>query len=302
MTDDLDDLLTDLAAAAERAAAHGTLGGETPAAVHRITARVRRRRAVRHTGQGVAVACAAGALVAGGAQVRGALHAPPAAGPAQTGSDADDLRITSLPIPGPPTAADGPQTSAPPTTPPEASALASAAASAKADAEAHDKEAAEVRARLEQAMRAAQYGPAAAVFWCGEPVHTTIHSRPDAHGLLLAADDDLSAQVSGVAQLTWHATLPAAPRYAIVGADGTVVAQLVEDDDTQTRVDGTRPEQTRRLAGGVHLVACEGAPDVVRGEKVVAWPYVDAEVYSSRSDTTGTPVVVIADPREITVP
>ncbi|MDM7854458.1 hypothetical protein [Cellulomonas alba] len=304
MTDDLDDLLADLAAAATRAAAHGTLGGEAPAAVHRITARVRRRRAVRHTGQGVAVACAAGALVAGGAQVRGAMHAPPTAGPAQTGSDVDDLRIdTFAPAPSDPgTAADdGPRTDGPATTVPPG-ALASAVASAKADAEAQDRAAAEERARVERELRLGLGDPAAAIFRCGEPVHTTIHSRPDANGLLLAADDDLTAQVTGIAQLTWHAELPTAARYAIVGTDGTVVARLVEDDATRTRVDGTRPEQTYRLAGGVHVVGCEGKPDVTPGEKVVAWPYVSADVYKDASSTTGTPVVAIAEPREITVP
>jgi hypothetical protein len=281
MTDDLDTLLTDLADAAGRAAARGTLGGEAPATVHRITARVRRRRAVRHTGQGVAVACAAGALVAGGAQVRDALRTPFAGQVPAAGTHTDGVpRGTGAPPTAPVTSrgTGAPPTADPAPTPGSGEPTAGAT-SPSADA-----------------------GPAAAIFRCGEPVHTTIHSLPDSHGLLLAAEDDLTAQVAGAAGVTWHAELPTAPRFAVLGADATVVALLVEDDDTRTRVDGTRPEQTYRLSGGVHVVGCEGVPAPTSGEKLVAWPYVSAAVYSDDADATPTPVVVVAEPREITVP
>lgn len=302
MNDDLDALLTDLAEAATRAAAHGTLGDTAPAAVHRITARVRRRRAVRHTGQGVAVACAAGALVAGGAHVQDVLRSPTTTGPSVSADGPLDL-----PFSGVTSELDGPVTSLgspAPTAGPRASAsdLESDVATGRAQADAQAKQHADEEARVEQELRAAEHGPAATVFRCGEPVHTTIHTRPDAHGLLLAADDDLTAVVTGVAQDTWHADLPAAARYALLGPDGTVVGRLVEDDDATTRVDGTRPEQQYRLHGALHVVGCPDQPDVTSGEKLVAWPYVSAGVYSSASDTTATAVVVIAEPREITVP
>jgi len=282
MTDTLDHLLADLADAATHAAAGGALGGDAPAAVHRITTRVRRRRAARHTGQGVAAACAAGVLVAGTAHLHEVLRTPFPGGAAAT--SAPDTRPEAPPPTGQPQALESAVA--------HASAEADGASKAAADAEA-----AAVEQQLEAALHAA-----AAIFRCGEPVHTTIHTRPDTHGLLLAADDDLTAVVSGVAQATWHADLPTAARYALVGTDGTVVAQLVEDDAALTRVDGTQPEQQYRLSGALHVVGCPDARDVTPGEKLVAWPYVSADVYSSTADTTATPVVVIADPREITVP
>jgi hypothetical protein len=69
MSDDLENLLSDLAAAAEADAAGGGFGDGSPA-LHRVVTRVRRRRVARQTGTGVAVACAAGALAFGVTQVR----------------------------------------------------------------------------------------------------------------------------------------------------------------------------------------------------------------------------------------
>ncbi|MDM7832274.1 hypothetical protein [Cellulomonas edaphi] len=88
MNDDLDDLLSDLAAAAGTAAAHGALGDDGTT-VQRIARRVRRRRTARRAGAGAVVACAAGAVAFGAVQLRGG-GLPSVAPPVSTaGAEAD---------------------------------------------------------------------------------------------------------------------------------------------------------------------------------------------------------------------
>lgn len=135
-------------------------------------------------------------------------------------------------------------------------------------------------------------------FACGEPVGMTIHSRPDAGGLVLAADEDLSVTLGVAGDASVTATVPTAGTFALVGDDGTVVGYLYPDEDDLVETDLRAAQgDTTRLDGGVHLVACESA-DIPA--EAVAWPFVQATVRSTTADDEGRrAVVVAADPRTL---
>ncbi|GEL95799.1 hypothetical protein [Cellulomonas composti] len=258
MNDELHDLLADLADTVARGA-HGL--DET--AAKRVTTRVRRRRVARQTGTGVAAACAVGALGIGAAQVREGSPSLPAGTPGTT--------------------------STPPSRTPTPAPTRAASSDPTVDDDLSDATPQE---------RAAALGPAAGIFWCGEEVGVTIQTRPDADGIVLAADDDLSMVLSAGSSTDTTVEV-AGGSYALVGADGTVVGFVVPDDDEPSYASFT-PGSSLGLDGPLHLVACEvDGPET--GDRLVAWPYVPVVLHDFDAGTAQT-VVAIADPRTITVP
>lgn len=138
-------------------------------------------------------------------------------------------------------------------------------------------------------------------FGCGEPVGLTVGTRPDARGLVLAADEDLSVTLGVAGDASVTATVPVAGTFALVGEDGDVVGYLYPDEDDRTTVelDAARGD-TARLDDGVHLVACD---DTEIPDQVTAWPFVQATILETSADDEGArAVVAVADPRTLDLP
>ncbi|MBT0994162.1 hypothetical protein KIN34_07675 [Cellulomonas sp. DKR-3] len=135
-------------------------------------------------------------------------------------------------------------------------------------------------------------------FACGEPVGLTVHTRPDAAGLVLAADDDLSVTLGVAGDASVSATVPVAGTFALVGEDGDIVGYLYPDEDAQTTVhlDAAQGDTTR-LDDGVHLIACD---DTEIPDRVTAWPFVQATIVeTSADDKSERAVVAVADARTL---
>jgi hypothetical protein len=151
---------------------------------------------------------------------------------------------------------------------------------------------------------------AGALFTCSAPVGVTIHTLPDAAGLTLAAD--LPATGWGSKAPEWSVTLGAADgrmvkaRTAPAGSlalvdDSGAVAGFVQPGRGPLRESEVGITKTEELAGPTLVVPCGGT--TLHGT-YTAWPFVVATVMSGAfgdySEVSPGPVVVVANPREIT--
>lgn len=276
---DLDAMLDDLARSAADAARLGALGdAATTATVHRVIARVRRRRATRTAGRGLAAACAIGAIGLVATQLRELVPADPV-GPGTT-TPSPSGTPSSTPSGTPPATPTEPPVS--PTDPP---------------------------AGLTGTF------PGYGIFRCGEPVNLSIHALPESADLTLAAD--LSAD-KATWSVTVGATgghrvvtdLPAAGTFALVDDAGVVVGWALPGGQGHARHE-IGPDTTVRLDDTTFWVGC--GPD---GEATAAWaedgfngtftvwPYVEAHPVSSTdaegaSSTPPPTVLVVANPQVV---
>jgi len=143
------------------------------------------------------------------------------------------------------------------------------------------------------AQRAAALGPAAGLFWCGEPIGVTADTKPDSLDLTLKGSFDPMWHELLTADDETTATVPGAGRAALVGNDGKVVGFLVGHDDVSRQVTLSAGEPLG-LDDDVHVVAC----DDMELDAFMAWPYAEVEVTATKGKKLDSPrtVVVIGDP------
>ncbi|WP_029289791.1 hypothetical protein [Cellulomonas sp. HZM] len=261
----LGDRLDDLADAAGRAAP----GPFDAGLATRVVARVRHRRAARRTGTGVAAVAAAGAIAFGVSHVRTGQPAP--VGPATSST-------TPTPAPSSPPSS--------PTSDPDVTSDDDAATSPTAGG-----------------------GPESDLFACDEKVTVTIHTLPDARGLTLAADlpesggtevpPTFTETLGTAGTTTFTGATSQAGSIALVDADGVVAAFVVPGHGPLRAVHLARGETTE-LSGPNLFTGCDGP---VAAGTYTAWPYVVVTpMDDDGSDATSQdPVVVVANPREITL-
>ena len=165
--------------------------------------------------------------------------------------------------------------------------------------------------------------PAAEVFACGQPGPESIHTLPDPGGLTLAVDLpagpwDTRNEIVGTVGTTDGqrilGNISPGVRFALVGADGTVVGFVAaspgEDDVVFIE---TGPESPATIAATTFLTMCgqDGVSTLSNAEEGIAgtytaWPFITGvvkEVTDAEGNATtppADPVIVIANPQEIT--
>lgn len=154
--------------------------------------------------------------------------------------------------------------------------------------------------------------PADDYFACGKPVDVSIHTLPDAAGLVLAADTPTTGWTSAAA--TWSVTVGAsdgrtidaqsdsAGSLALVDESGVVVGYVAAGRGPLQQFQ-VGPDATFELHGPTLAVACD---DTQLSGSYTAWPFLVATVTRSL-DADGheltvpaSHVVVVANPREVT--